>query len=107
VCACKMCAYKYGHTCLCLYLVYRCALYVCVGIYIYTCIHERHRGWIQMHCVCIGIHEYVSVFVRVCVCIHMYTYIYDKTPCVHTNLHVCVYILAYMRADFTRGCIHV
>jgi len=95
------------HTCLCLYLLYRCVLYVCVGIYIYTCICERHHKCIQIHCVRIGIHAYVSVFVRVGVCIHMYTYIYDKTPCVHTNLHMCVYILAYMHADFTCGCVDI
>ena len=100
-------AYNYRHTCLCLYLVYRCVLYVCVGIYIYAFIHERHHGWIQIRCVRIGIHTYVSVFVRVCVCIHMYTYIYDKIPCVFTDLHICVYILAYVHADFTCGCVDV
>jgi len=78
---------------------------MCVGICIYACTRERHHGWIQIHCVRIGIHAHISVFVRVCVCIHMYTYIYEKTLCVHTNLHMCVYILANMHADFTRGCV--
>jgi len=80
---------------------------VCVGIYVYTCTRERHHAWIQIFFVCIGIHAYVSVFVRVCVRIHMYTYIYEKTPCVHTNLHMCVYILAYMHANFTCGCVDI
>jgi len=80
---------------------------VCVGVYIYICMHKRPHGRIQIHCVRIGIHAYVSVFVRVCVCIHMYTYIYEKTTCMHTNLHVCVYILAYMHGDFTCGCADV
>jgi len=107
MCACKMCVYKYRHTCLCLYLVYGCVLYVCIGIYICIGMHERPHGRIQIHCVRIGIHLYVSVFVRVGVCIHMYRYIYEKTPCTHTNLHMRVYTLAYMHADFTCGCIHV
>jgi len=80
---------------------------VCVGIYICIGMHERPHGRIQIHCVRIGIHSYVSVLVRVCACIHMYTYIYEKTQCVHTNLQMCVYTLAYCHADFTCGCIHV
>jgi hypothetical protein len=72
--------------------------------------YTRKTPWVHtdtLHWVRIGIHTYVSVFVRVCVFIHMYTCIYDKTSCAHTNLHVCVYILAYMHADFTCGYIHV
>ena len=71
-------------------------------------VYVRQTPWAHtdIHCVHIGIHAYVSVFVCVCVCIRMYTYIYEKTPCVHTNLHVCVYT-AYMHVDFTCGCIGV
>ena len=50
-------------------------LYVCVGIYIYICIHDRHHGCIQIHCVRIGIHAYVSVFVCVCMYTHVYIYV--------------------------------
>jgi len=77
--------------CLFLYLDYRCVLYVCVGVYIYTGIHERQHGYIQIHCVRIGIYTYVSVFVRVCVCIRMHIYIYDKTLCIRNYmcLHIC------------------
>ena len=78
---------------MCLYLVYGCVLNVSVGIYIYTCTHERHHRCIQIHCVRTGIHAYVSVFVRVCGCVHMYTYINETTLCAHTNLHMCVYTL--------------
>jgi len=49
-------ACKCIHTCLCLYLVYRCDLYVFVSMYIYICMHERPHGRIQIHCVRIGIH---------------------------------------------------
>jgi len=93
--------------CVCILLTFFYLLYVCVGIYTYKCINERHHGCLQIHFLRTGIHAYVSVFVWVCVCIHMYTYIYEKTPCVYTNLHMCVYILAYMHADFTCGCIDV
>jgi len=103
VCACRVCAYKYRDTCLCLYLVYVCVLNVCVGIYIYIGIHERPYGRIQIHCMRIGIHGYVSGFVHVCSCIHIYMI---KTPCVHTNLRMCVCMRAYMNAAFTCGCIH-
>jgi len=50
-------------------------VYVCVGMYIYACIHEKHHGCIEIHCVRIGIHAYVSVFVRVCMYTHVYIYI--------------------------------
>ena len=92
------------HVCVC--ILYSCVLNVCVGIYIYIGIHNRPHGRIQIHCVRIGIHTYVSVFVHVCSCIHMYTYIYEKTPCVHTNLRKCVCMFTYMNAAFTCGCIH-
>jgi len=95
------------HTCLCGCLVYRWVLYVCVGICIYACTRERHHGWIQIHCVRIGIHVHVSVFVRGCVCIRMYTHIYEKTPCLYTNLHMCVYILVYIHTDFTCGYVSI
>ena len=108
MCAYRVCACKYRHTCLCSYLVYGCVLCVCRCIHIYM--YTRKTPWVHtdtLHWVRIGIHTYVSVFVRVCVFIHMYTCIYDKTSCAHTNLHVCVYILAYMQADFTCGYLHV
>jgi len=107
VCACRGCSYKYKHKCLCLYLVYGCVLYVCVGIYPYTCIHERHHACIQIHCVRIGIHSYVSVFVRVGVCTHMYTYIYKKTQCAHTKLIVCVCIYARRLHMWVCRCFNV
>jgi len=78
---------------------------VCVDICIYECTRERHNGCIEIHCVRIGIYAYVSVFVRVGVCIHMYIYICEKTTCAHTNLHMCVYILVNMHANFTCGCV--
>jgi len=99
--------FTYMHTKYTCVWIYGCVLYVCVGIYIYTCTHERHHGWILIHCVRIGIHAYVSVFVRVGVCMYMCTYVYEKTPGVHTNLHMCVYMLAYMHANFTCGCVDV
>ena len=68
--------------------VYRCVLYMCVGVYIYTCTHERHHGCIQIHCVRIGIHAYVSVFVRVCVCIHIYMYGRRVYLCACKFLHI-------------------
>ena len=49
-------AYRCIHTCLCLYLVHRCHLYVFVSMCIYICMHERPHGRIQVHCVRIGIH---------------------------------------------------
>jgi len=52
-----------------------CFICVCVGIYIYICIHERHHGCIQIHCVRIGIHAYVCLFVCVCMYTHVYIYI--------------------------------
>ena len=94
-------------SCLQMSFIYRWVLYVCVGICIYACTRERHHGWIQTHCVRIGIHAHVSVFVHGCVCIRMYAHIYEKTPCVYTNLHMCVYILVYIHADFTCGCVSI
>jgi len=101
------CVHIQIRTCLCWRLVYRCVLYVCVGICIYACTRERHHGWIQIHCVHIGIHAHVSVFGRGCVRVRMYTHIYEKTPCVYTNLHMCVYTLAYMHADFTCASVSI
>jgi len=70
---------------------------MCVGIYIYTCINKRHHEWIQIHCVRIGIHAYVSVFVRVCGCIHMYTYMYERQrDCIRICVCVCIYLHIFM-----------
>jgi len=69
--------------------VYGCVLHVCVGVYIYTCTHERHHGCIQIHCVRIGIHAYVSVL---CVWVYVYTciHIYMKRYRVHIRIYMCV-----------------
>jgi len=66
-------------------------LYVCVGIHISICIHERHHGCIQIHCVRIGIHVYVSVFVCVCIYTHVYIYIWKDNVCTYEFTYVCVY----------------
>jgi len=97
VCAYKVCAYKYRHTCLRWCLVYRWVLYVCVGICIYACTRERHHEWIQIHCVHIGIHAHVSVFGRGCVRVRMYTHIWKDTVCVYEFTYVCVYTCIYAR----------
>ena len=99
-------AFTYMHAKYTCVWVYGSVLYVCVGMYIYTSTHERHLGCIQIHCVRTGIHECIYV-VRVGVGIHMYTYIYEHPPCVHANLHMCVYILVCVHADFTCGCVDV
>ena len=53
--------------------------------------------------------EYMHTYLYLCVCVdvYMYTYINQTTLCAHTNLHMCVYTLAYMHADFTCGCVDV
>ena len=33
----------------CVRILFTGVFYVCVGVYIYTCIHERHHGCIQIH----------------------------------------------------------
>ena len=85
----NVCAYKYRHTCLCLYLVYGCVLNVSVDIYIYKCTRERHHRYILIHCVRTGIHAYVSVFVPVCVCIHIYMYGRRVYICACICLRIC------------------
>ena len=95
LCTYSVCAYKYRHTCLCLYLVYGCVLNVCVGIYICIGIHERPHGRIQIHCMRIGIHGYVSGSVHVCSCIHIY--IREDTVCAYEFTHVCGYACIYER----------
>jgi len=76
VCPRTVCANKYRHTCLCLYLVYGCVLNVCVDIdfYVYT-----HRGCVCMYtiymycicvCTCVRIHTEFS-----CVIFSMFTYL--------------------------------
>jgi len=44
---------------------------------------KRHHRCIQIHCVCIGIRAYVSVFVRVCCKVWIYEH---YTPCWAENL---------------------
>jgi len=88
----SICVYIYARQ------VYMCvgvqeSLYVCVGVYIYTCTHERHHGCIQIHCVRIGIHAYVSLL---CVWLYVYTciHIYMKRHrvCIRICMCVCIYL---------------
>jgi len=101
---------------ICVY-IYARQVYMCVGVQecficVCRCIHiymyTWKISWVHTDTLSANRNTCIRIFVvRVVVCIHMYTYIYEKTPCVHTNLHVCVYILACMHADFTCGCVDV
>jgi len=82
--------------------------FICVCRYMYICMYMWKTPWVDSDTLCAhDIHTHVSVFVRGCVCIRMYAHIYEKTPCVYTNLHMCVYILVYIHADFTCGCVSI
>ena len=76
----------------------------CIHIYMYT----WKTPWVHTDTLCANRNTCIRIcVVRVVVCIHMYTYIYEKTPCVNANLHMCVYILACIHADFICGCVDV
>jgi len=90
-------------TCVCVYIyIYAHGNYIYVGVYSHICTPSLQMGVRRVHMyVCMYWHTcaYTPTYVClcVCVCIHMYTYMYEKTTCVHTNLHMCVYIIAYSR----------
>jgi len=83
----------------CLRVCFKC---VCRYIHMYR--YTRKTPW--THTDTLYAHRNTWIRIWVCTCVFMYTYIYEKTPCVHTNLRMCVGILAYMNAAFTCGCIH-
>jgi len=101
---------------ICIY-IYARQVYMCVGVRVCfvcvcKCIHiymyTWKTPWVHTDTLCANRNTCTRIcVVRVGVCIHMYTYIYEKIPCTHTNLHVCLYILACMHADFTCVCVDV
>ena len=58
-------------------------VYICIYIYIYTCI---------IYIICIYIYIYTHTYI--CLCIHADTYIYMHI-CISTCVHMCIYMYVY------------
>jgi len=67
--------------------------FICVCRYIHIYMYVRKTPWAHADTLCA--HRNTCIRVCVCACVYVYAciHIYEKTPCVHTNLHMCVYKL--------------